>query len=70
MPIVIYGTGADADAILNYPHSHTYQTMAFKGANNSVEVRQRAAAAGDGQNPADAPVNSDQTRTLDEDEAV
>ena len=70
MPIVIYGTGADADAILNYPHSHTYQTMAFKGANNSVEVRQRAAAAGDGQNPADAPCNSDQTRTLDEDEAV
>ena len=44
--------------------------MAFKGANNSVEVRQRAAAAGDGQNPADAPCNSDQTRTLDEDEAV
>ena len=60
MPIVIYGTGADTDAILCYPHSHTYKTIAFKGMNTQIDVRKRAQASGYAQNPADPPVDAPQ----------
>lgn len=60
MPIIIYGTGSDPDSILNYPHSHTYQTVAVKLVDNNYEVRERATSAGDARNPADVPVNAPQ----------
>jgi len=67
MPIIIYGTGSDPDAVLVHPHSHTYQTIAFKGEAIQKNVRKRAAAAGYGQNPADAPTNAPQGGGSDSD---
>ena len=48
MPIVVYGTGRDADSILISKHSHTFKNLPLTLKNTNAEVRQAAQSLQDG----------------------
>jgi len=60
MPFIVYGSGADPDSILSYPHTHTYQTLAVDLKKAQYEVRQEVIDRGDARGMAKLPTNAPQ----------
>ena len=64
MPFIVYGSGADPDSILAYPHTHTYQTLAVDLTNKNSDVRQVVIDAGDARRFAKPPTNAPQGQNV------